>query len=56
MITAANNHVDTARVLIEAGTDLSLRDDANHTALALAEERGNHSIVSAIKGEYIWYH
>ena len=44
MLAALNGHMTTAQILIERGADANLTNVNNHTALEMAELRGNREV------------
>jgi len=49
MIAALEGHLDVARLLIEAGSDLNLVDEENSTALSLARSYGNLDVAAQLE-------
>lgn len=45
MIAAANNHLDTLKLLVQRGASLDVRDYYNRSALFLPAQRGHYDIV-----------
>ena len=43
------NNVDTARVIVEAGADLTLRNHEGQTPLEMAKARGRKQIIAIIE-------
>jgi ankyrin repeat protein len=49
MAAASAGHLDVARLLVEAGTDLSLADSEGATALSLARGAGHLDVAALLE-------
>ena len=46
---AMEGHIGIVRVLIEAGADVSIKDNKEKTALSWAESKGHNGIIKLLK-------
>mgnify|MGYP001247644976 CR=1 FL=1 len=49
MSAAQDNNLEVAQALLAADTKVDIRDDAGHTALALATNQGHTEMVQLLK-------